>query len=265
MGIAHFESPTVPQKPDIVLQLTKDDLERGMNLTYLFDAKYRIEQDRQGRDVPPDDAINQMHRYRDAIYYSTPQNGLKKEVLGGYILFPGQMTETDHFRQSVDEVNIGAFPLRPGAEQHEMLRDFIAELMRKNAVEIVEQVIPQKGTSLEIRDKVLVGLVREDNLAKFIDRSATVYYAGKNYAFSPNIPLNEVHWFVPFLKGLGARDLYKVTKIHTGKKPHEDEADASRIIFDIEYVRPLYDKYDNSLYHEMRSGFKYMTLADLKK
>lgn len=265
MGIAHFESPTVPQKPDIVLQLTKDDLERGMNFTYLFDAKYRIEQDRQGRDVPPDDAINQMHRYRDAIYYSTPQNGLKKEVLGGYILFPGQMTETDHFRQSVDEVNIGAFPLRPGAEQHDMLRDFIAELMRKNAVEIVEQVIPQKGTSLEIRDKVLVGFVREDNLDKFLDRSATMYYAGKNYTFSKDIPLNEIHWFVPFLKDKGARDLYRVTKVHTGKKPHEDEADTSRIVFDVEFVRPLYEDYDNSLYHEMRSSFKYTTLKDLEK
>lgn len=265
MGIAHFESPTVPQKPDIVLQLTKDDLERGMNLTYLFDAKYRIEQDRKGRDVPPDDAINQMHRYRDAIYYSTPQNGLKKEVLGGYILFPGQMTETDHFRKSVDEVNIGAFPLRPGVEQHDMLRDFIAELMRKNAVEIVEQVIPQKGTSLEIRDKVLVGFVREDNLDKFLDRSATMYYAGKNYTFSKDIPLNEIHWFVPFLKDKGARDLYRVTKVHTGKKPHEDEADTSRIVFDVEFVRPLYEDYDNSLYHEMRSSFKYTTLKDLEK
>ena len=265
MGIAHFESPTVPQKPDIVLQLTKDDLERGMNLTYLFDAKYRIEQDRKGRDAPPDDAINQMHRYRDAIYYSTPQNGLKKEVLGGYILFPGQMTEADHFRQSVDEVNIGAFPLRPGVEQHDMLRDFIADLMRKNAVEIVEQVIPQKGTSLEIRDKVLVGFVREDNLDKFLDRSATMYYAGKNYTFSKDIPLNEIHWFVPFLKDKGARDLYRVTKVHTGKKPHEDEADASRIVFDIEFVRPLYEDYDNSLYHEMRSSFKYTTLKDLEK
>ena len=265
-GIEHLESYTVPQKPDIVLQLTKDDLQRGMNLTYLFDAKYRIEQDRNGRDVPPDDAINQMHRYRDAIYYSSPQqDGLRKEVLGGYILFPGKMEESDHFRRSVDEVNIGAFPMRPGVEQHEMLKAFIADLMRKNAVEIVEQVIPQKGTNLEVHDKVLVGFVREDNLEKFLDRSANEYYAGKNYAFSPNIPLNEVHWFVPFLKGLGARDLYKVTKIHTGKKPYEDEADASRIIFDIEYVRPLYDEYDNSLYHEMRSGFKYMTLADLKK
>jgi hypothetical protein len=265
MGIAHFESPTVPQKPDIVLQLTKDDLERGMNLTYLFDAKYRIEQDRKGRDVPPDDAINQMHRYRDAIYYSTPQNGLKKEVLGGYILFPGQMTETDHFRQSVDEVNIGAFPLRPGVKQHEMLRDFIAELMRKNAVEIVEQVIPQKGTTLEIRDKVLVGLVREDNLAKFIDRSASVYYAGKNYTFPQNIYLNNVHWFVPVLKGKGARDLYKINAVHTGKKPHEDEADAARIVFDIEYIRPLYDDYDTSLSSKVIHGVTCLTLKDLEQ
>lgn len=39
-------------------------------------------------DVPPDDAINQMHRYRDALYYDPKQEGLpiKKEVLGGYIL-----------------------------------------------------------------------------------------------------------------------------------------------------------------------------------
>ena len=264
-GIEHLESYTVPQKPDIVLQLTKDDLQRGMNLTYLFDAKYRIEQDRNGRDVPPDDAINQMHRYRDAIYYSTPQNGLKKEVLGGYILFPGQMTETDHFRQSVDEVNIGAFPLRPGVKQHDMLRDFIADLMRKNAIEIVEQVIPQKGTTLEIRDKVLVGLVREDNLAKFIDRSASVYYAGKNYTFPQNIYLNNVHWFVPILKGKGARDLYKINAVHTGKKPHEDEADAARIVFDIEYVRPLYDDYDTSLSSKVIHGVTCLTLKDLEK
>ena len=264
-GIEHLESYTVPQKPDIVLQLTKDDLERGMNLTYLFDAKYRIEQDRKGRDAPPDDAINQMHRYRDAIYYSTPQNGLKKEVLGGYILFPGQMTETDHFRQSVDEVNIGAFPLRPGVEQHDMLRDFIAELMRKNAVEIVEQVIPQKGTTLEIRDKVLVGLVREDNLEKFLDHSATTYYAGKNYTFPQNIYLNNVHWFMPVLKGKGARDLYKINAVHTGKKPHEDESDAARIVFDIEYVRPLYNDYDTSFSLRVMHGVTCLTLRDLEK
>ena len=35
--------PTVAQKPDIVLQLTKHDIQKDMKMTYLFDAKYRIE------------------------------------------------------------------------------------------------------------------------------------------------------------------------------------------------------------------------------
>ena len=38
-GIGALQSYTVVQKPDIVLQLTKNDIQQGMNLTYLFDAK----------------------------------------------------------------------------------------------------------------------------------------------------------------------------------------------------------------------------------
>ena len=42
-------------------------------------------------DYPPTDAINQMHRYRDAIYYSKEHEPYRsKEVIGGYILFPGR-------------------------------------------------------------------------------------------------------------------------------------------------------------------------------
>lgn len=187
-GIGNLESPTVPQKPDIVLQLSKDDLQRGMNMTYLFDAKYRVEND-NGRDVPPQDAINQMHRYRDAIYYSRPQDGRKKEVLGGYILFPGEMADTDHFRKTVDEVNIGAFPMRPGDNEHEMLRSFIADLMRQNAIEIVEQVIPQKGLyyTTEPTDTVQpknvytgVVLTTDDYLQDYKDHKAKEYIIDKN-------------------------------------------------------------------------------------
>ncbi len=75
VGIKDWTVPTVPQKPDIVLQLTKNDLQEGMKMTYLFDAKYRIDgKDKNGVDVPPEDAINQMHRYRDAIYYKDYQS-----------------------------------------------------------------------------------------------------------------------------------------------------------------------------------------------
>ena len=97
IGIKDWTVPTVTQKPDIVLQLTKSDLQEGLKMTYLFDAKYRIDgKDKNGVDVPPEDAINQMHRYRDAIYYKDYQtNSLKKEIIGGYILFPGDGEPAD--------------------------------------------------------------------------------------------------------------------------------------------------------------------------
>ena len=113
--------PTVAQKPDIVLQLTKHDQQKDMKMTYLFDAKYRIEGNVNGVDTPPEDAINQMHRYRDAIYYKEhSSNELKKEVIGGYILFPGDGQRADvevsKFYKTIGEVNIGAFPLRPSSQ-----------------------------------------------------------------------------------------------------------------------------------------------------
>ena len=111
VGMKDFVVPTVPQKPDIVLQLTKNDLQQGMKMTYLFDAKYRIDGKEHGVDVPPEDAINQMHRYRDAIYFRDyDANALKKEVIGGYILFPGDGEPNDvavsKFYRTIKEVNI---------------------------------------------------------------------------------------------------------------------------------------------------------------
>lgn len=51
-------------RPDIVLRVT---LENGEAFFILFDAKYRIDTTQfGGKDAVPEDAINQMHRYRDA-------------------------------------------------------------------------------------------------------------------------------------------------------------------------------------------------------
>lgn len=243
-GIGELESKTVPQKPDIVLQLTKDDLQEGMKLTYLFDAKYRLEKD-GANDVPPDDAINQMHRYRDAIYYNSRHHDekIKKEVIGGYILFPGQMDELSRFRKSIDEVNIGAFPMRPSDNQHELLANFIKELLNKHAVEIVEQVIPQKGTTLEVKNRVLIGVVKPDNpqYANFLDGTATSYYSGDT--FPTTIPLDGIDYFAPYISDKGVRDLYEVTAVHTTTKVKGDTDDKLRITFDLAFVRRLYHEY----------------------
>ena len=243
-GIDDLESKTVPQKPDIVLQLTKDDLQQGMKLTYLFDAKYRLEKD-GAADVPPDDAINQMHRYRDAIYYHNRRSdeSLKKEVIGGYILFPGRMDEASRFRHSIDEVNIGAFPMRPGDNQHELLSDFIRGLLNKHAVEIVEQVIPQKGTTLEVKNRVLIGVVKPDNpqYENFKNGTATAYYSGDT--FPTTIPLDGMDYFAPYIPDKGIRDLYLVTGIHTSAKAKGGDDDKLRITFELEFARPLFADY----------------------
>lgn len=243
-GIGELESKTVPQKPDIVLQLTKDDLQEGMKLTYLFDAKYRLEKD-GSNDVPPDDAINQMHRYRDAIYYNNrlTDEQLKKEIIGGYILFPGNMDDTSRFRRSIDEVNIGAFPMRPGDNQHKLLSDFIKDLLNKHAVEIVEQVIPQKGTTLEVKNRVLVGVVKPDNpqYENFKNGTATFYYSGNT--FPTTIPLDGIDYFAPYIPDKGIRGLYLVSGVHTSTKAKGADDDKLRITFELKYSCALFTDY----------------------
>lgn len=253
VGMKDLVVPTVPQKLDIVLQLTKNDLQQGMKMTYLFDAKYRIDGKDKGVDVPPEDAINQMHRYRDAIYYKGyDANALKKEVIGGYILFPGDGEPNDvavsKFYKTIKEVNIGAFPLRPkDVENRKLLEKFIDELIHTKSSETIAHVIPQKGAYVEVGNRVLIGLVKEDNrlFQAFMDGTATLYYSGKQ--FPTTIALQDLHFFMPYIKGLGVRDVYEIVKVRTitgkeAKQTEEDEADskALRLAFELRYVRKQY-------------------------
>ena len=253
VGMKDLVVPTVPQKPDIVLQLTKNDLQQGMKMTYLFDAKYRIDSKDKGVDVPPEDAINQMHRYRDAIYYKDyDANALKKEVIGGYILFPGDGEPNDvamsKFYKTIKEVNIGAFPLRPkDVENRKLLENFIDELIHTKSYETIAHVIPQKGAYVEVGNRVLIGLVKKDNrlFQAFMDGTATLYYTGSK--FPTTIALQDLHFFMPYIKGKGIRDVYEIVKVRTitskeAKQTEIDDADskALRLAFELRFVRNQY-------------------------
>ena len=252
VGMKDLVVPTVPQKPDIVLQLTKNDLQQGMKMTYLFDAKYRIDGRDKGVDVPPEDAINQMHRYRDAIYYKDYDANAKKEVIGGYILFPGDGEPNDvavsKFYKTIKEVNIGAFPLRPkDVGNRKLLENFIDELIHTKSYETIAHVIPQKGAYVEVGNRVLIGLVKEDNrlFQAFMDGTATLYYSGKQ--FPTTIALQDLHFFMPYIKGKGIRDVYEIVKVRTitgkeAKQTNEDDDDskALRLAFELRYVRKQY-------------------------
>lgn len=265
VGIKELVVPTVPQKPDIVLRLTKNDLQEGMKFTYLFDAKYRIDGKVNGVDVPPDDAINQMHRYRDAIYYKDySSDALKKEVIGGYILFPGDGASVDvemsRFYKSIDKVNIGAFPLRPRDEENRMLLEhFIEGLIKNKSQEVIARVIPQKGTFVEVGNRVLIGYVVEGRAGysdHFENGTATLYYTGRQ--FPTTIALHDLHFFIPYIKGKGIRDVYEIIRIRTitaqeAKRTEYDDSLVNdlRLAFELRFNRRLFDDYQMINTHKM--------------
>ena len=119
---------TTVQKPDIFLEATFPDKER---VQWIFDAKYRIADDGKGTDYAPDDAINQMHRYRDALIYINQANDGEPEksrpILGAFVLYPGWFEEANTinpYQDAIEAVGIGGFPLLPGRD-NQWLRDFL--------------------------------------------------------------------------------------------------------------------------------------------
>ena len=244
--------PTVPQKPDIVLQLTKDDIEKGMKMTYLFDTKYRInDRTETGVDTPPDDAINQMHRYRDAIYYKDNKDGgssLKKEVIGGYILFPGNGDPIEvakaKFQQSLDEVNIGAFPLRPNDMENRMLLEhFIQELIGMRSSEILEESIPQKGlfyTTIEPKGAMYMILTIDkdvnDGFETIISGLASSIIMGR-MGMEETQDIQAIRYIAPIIPGGHIQGYYKVVRANL--KRVDDATYPIRIRFDVDDWTPL--------------------------
>ena len=123
-----IKSYLVNQRPDILLEIELPGKD-SRRLVWLFDAKYRIrvsdkqhEPDvKQGIDYVPDDALNQMHRYRDALIRTVGVEGdslwsKSRPVIGAFALYPGyfdQAKEQNPYEVPIREVGIGAFALLP--------------------------------------------------------------------------------------------------------------------------------------------------------
>ena len=176
-----INTATTEQRPDIVLNIRKASGE--VVLTYLYDVKYRVINDKRldkdfeeqdmaemadlpGGDYPPTDAINQMHRYRDAIYYSKEHEPYRaKEIIGGYILFPGRGSDEyikrRYYSASVESVNIGAFPLLPNSDS--LLRVHLEDiLMRYTAADThVAKAKPQR-TLAYVTEEEKAGMLTDD-------------------------------------------------------------------------------------------------------
>jgi hypothetical protein len=222
-------------------------------LTYLFDAKYRVLDDRNVNtptDEPVQDTINAMHRYRDAIYYGNrhdadgmryPQN---KEVIGGYILFPGRVSEVDklenkYFLRSIKSVNIGAYPLLPKklegdidamdldlVECGKLEEDLRRIILEASPSQQLQNSIPQKGlfyTEDAPKDAIVyVGYVKSTNpfYSDFLENRAAMYYTGGEDT-KPNLDIQRIKYFMPIIKGY-INGIYKVSAINAARKSEKN-------------------------------------------
>lgn len=184
-----IRSYLVNQRPDIVLEIHQPH-PGGKSFIWVFDAKYRIksDSDRYGddksddRNMVPDDAINQMHRYRDALIRVAKDQhygvfNKTRPVVGAFALYPGyydQGNEDNPYNEGIAEVGIGAFAMLPDSNGSTGTL-WLTQFLRN-----------QIGTK-----SLLPATYQAKSLAEhlYINESARIPYHGMTQLFYPDLTL----------------------------------------------------------------------------
>ena len=116
----------------------------------------------------------------------------------------------------------------------------------ENIVENAPVVQPAKKQEpdVEMDKNVLISLVKNDNVERYLDQSAKIYYTGKK--FPSSVALNKLYYFMPYIKKKGIRDLYliKIARVGTRKEGQPDnDPNDFRLVFEIEFVKKLFKDY----------------------
>jgi len=119
------------QRPDVVITI-RDKSDNELHL--VVDAKYRVERidapPRFGMIAPPEDAINALYRYRDAIIRKSKE----RTVVEAVAAFPANLDESLNYpnsrlREAIDSFGVGAIPFLPGNEKP--MEDWLRSAMKR--------------------------------------------------------------------------------------------------------------------------------------
>lgn len=149
-----------------------------------------------------------------------------------------------------DEKDDAAIEEKPVVVRHKQL-DFFATLRQypENIVENSVSESPQEKPEeqepdVDLDKNVLISLVKNDNVERYLDQSAKIYYTGKK--FPSSVALNKLYYFMPYIKKKGIRDLYliKIARVGTRKEGQPDnDPNDFRLVFEIEFVKELFTDY----------------------
>lgn len=146
----HYEELTGTQIPDIELTFESPD---EVPVVVILDAKYRVDRNKKDSSSsnilsPPQDAINALHRYRDAIttFYGKDGNQRFRPVAMAAALYPLNASQSysylgSRLQRSLVVDGIGALPILPGNVH--WLENFIMELIHTPHRELVDKWLLQ--------------------------------------------------------------------------------------------------------------------------
>jgi DNA (cytosine-5)-methyltransferase 1 len=121
--------------------------------------------------------------------------------------------------------------------------------LRQYPESIVENVVPELDSQtdeveLDENKNVLISIVKNDNVKRYLDQTAEIYYTGKR--FPSTVALNKLYYFMPYVKNKGIRDLYliKIARVGTRKEGQPDnDPNDFRLVFEIEFQKQLFSDY----------------------
>lgn len=180
------------QSPDILITF-RDGHWPAMHL--VLDAKYRVEASPEyvaSHDVPgpPEDALNVLHRYRDAIFdEQSPEARPLRSVVEAVALFPSSAGPEPFKRarlwRALERIGIGAIPLLPG--NPELLREWLRKALARGGWELADRS-PRHAAIERFHDwraaaalPVLIAVLRARNPRQHLDwiRGSRMYYMPK--------------------------------------------------------------------------------------
>ncbi|HHW61228.1 MAG TPA: DUF2357 domain-containing protein [Syntrophomonadaceae bacterium] len=172
----------IPQRPDMVITLENED----WPATHLvLDAKYRWETaddyvKRYNSEGPPEDALNAMHRYRDAILEFQSRNDgtpvQRRTVVQAAAVFPGDRTGNTFYDsklwQALQHIGVGALPFLPG--NTEFVREWLRNRLKMGGFSIAQHTLPHsiyeraQDWRLSAAEPVVIGTLRAGNQAQHL-------------------------------------------------------------------------------------------------
>ena len=177
-----------------------------------------------------------------------------------------------YFLQSIEEVNIGAYPLLPNEESGLLLENHLRKvLLEETVVEQIEDSVPQRGlhyTRKDVSDKlVYVGYVKPENAEYelFKRNEAKNYYTG-SLDFD-ELDIQSLEYLLPIVGGkvqgvyeiesIGFKKLSKIRPLRGG------EQDGLRVVFAIGDFIPILNRM-TSVQNRLHNH-KVLSLVDAKE